>query len=143
MKEKYYNSKVDWWVYAAVALTVASCMLGPVLSGANYLPGIILSIIFAGFEISVFASVRYAIRGNELGVRMFYRWQWFPIDKIDEIKKVNSISSTAALSVCRVSIKFSDRKILKSAFPMEISPKNRDEFIDDLRTINPKIALTK
>ncbi len=141
MTVKYYNSKVDWWVYATAALTLACCMLGPILSGEDQLLGIIQSIILVGLEIFIFTSIKYAIRGNELGVRMFYKWQWVPIDKITEIKKVTSLLSTAALSMHRVSIKFSDRKILKSVSPMEISPKDRDGFIDDLRTINPKIIL--
>lgn len=143
MAKKYYRSKVDWWMYATVIFTAASCMLVPILSKEDYRHAIILSTVFVGFEIFVFASIRYAIRGNELGVRMFYKWQWFPINKIAEIKKVTSFLSTAALSRHRVSIKFSDRKILKSVSPMEISPKDRDKFIDDLLTINPKITLTK
>ena len=44
------------------------------------------------------------------------------------------------MSLDRVSIRFSDRKVLKSAMPIEISPKDRDGFIADLKKINPEIV---
>lgn len=143
MRINYYSSKIDWWVYAVVLFTVVSSMAGPLLTHEDYWTGIVLSAIFVGLEIFIFASIKYAIKGDKLGVRMFFRWQWFPIDKIAEVKKMNGILSSAALSVHRVSIKFSDRRVLKSASPLEISPKDRDKFIADLRAVNQSIAIVK
>lgn len=93
-------------------------------------------------EIVMFASVKYRICDGKLGIRnLFYKWEWFPIDQISEIKKTNGILSAPALSAKRVSIKFSDKKILKSSIPLEISPKDRDGFIDKLKEINPTIKI--
>ncbi len=139
MKTAYFSSRVDWWIYAVVLFTVVCCMVGPLITSDDYLFGILLAGLLVGIEIFTFTSVKYAIRGNELGIRMFYRWQWFPIDKISEVKKVTSMLSSAALSTQRVAIIFSDRKILKSNFPLEISPKDRSTFISNLQTVNPGI----
>lgn len=139
MKTIYFNSKVDWWVYAIVLYSIAYCMTAVLLTSNDYGAGIVLSILLAGIEVLLFASVKYAIRGDELGIRMFYRWHWFPIDKITEVKIVTGIQSAAALSKHRIAIRFSDRKILKSFFPLEISPKDRSSFISNLQTVNPAI----
>ncbi len=90
----------------------------------------------------MFGSVKYQICGDRLGIRnFFYRWEWFPISKISEVKKTSGILSAPALSTRRVSIKFSDRKILKSSMPLEISPRDRDAFIARLTQINPGILV--
>lgn len=41
----------------------------------------------------------------------------------------------------RVSIKFTDRSVLKSSMPLEISPKDRDGFMAQLKEINPAIVI--
>ena len=87
----------------------------------------------------MFIYTKYAVRDNEFGVKYLYKWNWFPIDKVESIKLTRGISASAALSTDRIAIKFSDRKILKSAAPLEISPKNRQEFISELLKINPGI----
>ena len=92
-------------------------------------------------EIVMFASVKYQICDGKLGIRnLFYKWEWFPIDKISEVKKSSGIFSAPALSTKRISIKFSDKKILKSLMPLEISPKDCDGFIAQLKEINPNIV---
>lgn len=140
MSVHYINSKVDWWVYLVLIGTALIGYLLPLLDG-DWLLAIIFGTSMLALEIFCFASVKYAVRGNELGVRMFWRWTWLPIDKIQEVKKVTGILSTAANSVHRVSIKFSDRKILKSYAPLEISPSDRDAFIAELKAINPAIEV--
>lgn len=140
MTATYFKSRVDWWVWATVVFTVAVCLI-PLWSDDDYLLGICLGVIFGLMEIALFVSIKYAIRGNELGVRMLWRWHWFPVDKISNIRKVTSILSSAALSAQRVAIRFSDRRILKSSAPIEISPKDRDAFIGRLLEINPDIKV--
>lgn len=134
-----FKSKIDWWIYALVIFTGVCCMLGPVLADSDYWLGLIMGMVFMGFEIFAFMSVSYAISGRELGVRMFYRWQWFPIDRIASVRKVRGILSAPALSADRVAIRFTDHSILKSSLPLEISPKERDAFIDALKEINSNI----
>ena len=86
-------------------------------------------------------STKYAIRGKEFGVKILIGWQWFPIEKIESITYVDSILASAALSTHRIAIKFSDRKVLKSSSPLEISPKDDKAFIDELLSINPDIRV--
>lgn len=136
---KIYKSKIDLWVYAIIPFIFICCMLGPILTDTDYWFGCILGVIFSIFVCSMFISTKYAVRGNDFGVKYLCKWNWFPIDKVESIKLTRGISASTALSTDRIAIKFSDRKILKSAAPLEISPKNRQEFISELLKINPGI----
>lgn len=141
---KIYNSKIGWIVPFVIVITVIACFIGPLIDGEAYWVGMLLAFILLVFEIIMFASVKYQIRDDMLGVRNFiYRWEWFPIDKISEAKKTHSILSGASLSFDRIAIRFSDRKILKSSMPLEISPKDPDGFLADLKAINPSIAIRR
>ena len=139
MEIKVFKSKVDWWVYAIIPFIILCCMTGPILTHSDYWFGIVLSIPFCTLVYYAIVSTKYAVRGNEFGVKGIIGWQWFPIDKIESIKRTNSILASAALSTHRIAIKFSDRKVLKSSSPMEISPKDEIEFIADLLRVNPDI----
>ena len=142
MKRKYYNTKVDWWVTCVVIFSVIICFIGPKIDGEAFLLGFILALVVLIFEIAIFASVKYQIRGDKLGIRnLFYRWEWFPIEKISEVKATKSVLSSSALSFNRIAIRFSDKKILKSSMPLEISPKDRDDLIARLQEINPSIVV--
>lgn len=142
MTGTFYNSKVDWWIPVMYVATVAVAFLGPIIDGEILIAGIIIGSFLGIMELLMFASVKYQICGNMLGVRnIFYRWEWLPIDKIAEVKKTSGILSAPALSTKRVSIKFADRSILKSSMPLEISPKDRDLFIARLKEINPSIEV--
>lgn len=81
----------------------------------------------------------YEIDGNDLVVYQFCRPTRLSIKKIKSVKKVNGYLASAACSTRRVSIAFTDRRVLKSFAPLEISPKDRDQFIYRLREINPSI----
>ncbi|MCM1451903.1 MAG: PH domain-containing protein [Clostridium sp.] len=141
MDTKTYKSKIDWWIPAIVIFTTLFACAGPLIDGEIFWVGLLLGSWLCIMEIVMFASVKYQICDGKLGVRnIFYRWEWFPINKISEVKKTSGILSAPALSTRRVSIKFSERKILKSSMPLEISPKDRDGFIARLKEINPDIA---
>ncbi len=137
---RYYKSKVDWWIYAIVLITALVIIPGPMIT-QDYWLGIGMVFFFAGIEIVTFSSIKYAIRENALGIRSFYCWKWYPIDKITKVKKVSGILSAPALSTSRVAIRFSDPKILKSSSALEISPKDRDGFIAELKALNPQITV--
>lgn len=141
MKPSFYNSKIDWWIHAVVVFTVAVAFIGPIIDDEIFFVGFIVGALLGIVEIVMFASVKYQIYDGKLGIKNFtYKWEWFPIDKISEVKKSSGILSAPALSTKRISIKFSDKKILKSSMPLEISPKDRDGFIAKLKEINPNIA---
>lgn len=139
MEEIRFKSKIDWWVYAVVVFTVACCFFGPALSG-DWLLGAIISVPFAILEIFAFSSVRYVIKGDKLGLRFFFKWEWFPICEIKEVRDINSILSAPALSTKRLAIYFINNfAILKGHSPLEISPADKKAFIAALKSINPAI----
>lgn len=141
METKIYKSKVDWWVYTILPFTFLCCMIGPILTDSDYWLGLVLAVPFCLFICYAFISTKYAIRGNEFGVKSLLGWQWFPIDRIESITHVNSILASAALSTHRIAIKFSDRKVLKSSLPLEISPKDDKGFIAELLMVKPDIKI--
>lgn len=86
-------------------------------------------------------NVYYKIDGRELVVHYLFQSIRFPIDKISEVRAARSCLAAPALSLDRLAIKFSDRKVLRSSAPMYISPVRRHEFIDRLLEINPSIHI--
>ena len=137
----FFKPKVDWWVPSVVIFTVVMCFAGPAFDG-DWLVGAILAVLLCGIEIMIFGSVKYQIQSDRLGVRnLFYRWEWFPISKITEIKSVRSVLSASALSFNRLAIRFSDRTILKSSMPLEIAPKDAEGFIHSITDINSEIIV--
>lgn len=137
-----YKSKIDWWIPAVVVFTMAIAFIGPIIDGEIFAAGIVIAALLGASEITIFASVRYRICGNRLGIRnLLYKWEWYPIDKISEVRKTSGILSAPALSTRRLAIRFSDKKILKSSMPLEISPTDRTGFIAALKTINPDIVV--
>ncbi|MCM1077200.1 MAG: PH domain-containing protein [Bacteroides sp.] len=142
MEATFYKSRIDWWIPAVVVFTVSVAFIGPIIDGEIFVVGIIIGVLLGLMEVVMFGSVKYQIFAGKLGVRnMFYKWEWFPIDRISEVRETTGILSAPALSTKRVSIKFSDRSVLKSSMPLEISPEDRDSFIAKLKEINPSIVI--
>ena len=141
METKIYNPRIGWYMYVGIPFIVG-CMIALILTEPNYLTGLILLTVLSIFIYSLIITTKYAVRSNEFGVKYLYRWHWYPIDKIESVTTINSyLSSSTALSNHRVAIKFSDRNVLKSYAPLEISPKNTVEFIAELLKINPGIKI--
>lgn len=143
METKYYKSKIDWWFWILLLIVSGlSCMLGYILEG-HWIPDIttfILLLIIIMLFFYILSSVKYAIRGKEFGIRgLTFKWEWFPIEKIETIQSTRSILASSALSFQRIAIKFSDKNILKSSMPLEIAPKDSKKFINDLIIVNPGI----
>lgn len=135
-----FESKVDWWIPVLMVVSVAFCFIGPMIDG-DFVAGVILGVLVLMVEVLIFAGVKYEIRGNQLGIRNFFRWTWYPIDKISEVKKHRSVLTAAALSFDRLGIKFSDKSILKSSMPLDISPKDTTRFLEIIKQINPDIVV--
>lgn len=94
------------------------------------------------FIVLVFLSVWYRIDGDRLIVHQGFWSKDYPIDKIKEIKRVHLYQSAPATSVVhRIGISFTDRSILKSSTPLIISPTRQQQFIAELKGINPGIIV--
>lgn len=138
MAKQVYKSRIDWWCWlcfifiAGVAIAVSFDT-----TWWAALPVVGFSIVC----ILLIAGCWYEIDGDQLIVYQFFRPHRFPIEKISEIRKTTGYLATAGMSSRRVSIKFTDRSVLKSSMPLEISPKDRDGFMAQLKVINPKIEI--
>ena len=134
-----YKSKIDWWVWVVLA-----AWFGTILYVFIDSPGW-LTLIFcvAPTLLLIFLGLGcwYEINGDTLVVYQFFRAHRFPISKIKKVKKTTGYLATAGMSAQRVSISFTDRSVLKSSMPLEISPKDRDAFITQLTAINPDIII--
>lgn len=139
MKPIVYKSGIDWWVWLCVLFIVA--MTVTVVINTSWIVAIALGGTMLVLLIFMFGCW-YTIDGNDLVVYQFFRPNRSPISKIKEVKKTVGYLATAGLSSKRVSIQFSDRSILKSSMPLEISPKDRDGFIAKLKEINPAIIVS-
>ena len=142
----YYKPKIDGWFWTLIfVLTFTLLMVSSISEDGLSWPGIVAICVFIAIVlilIWLITTVKYAIRGTELGIRnLAYKWEWLPIEKIESVKPVKSILAGPALSFNRLSIKFSDRKVLRSTMPLEIAPKEVENFIKALKSINPKIKI--
>ncbi len=139
MKPIVYKSGIDWWVWLCVLFIVAVTVT--VIIDSSWIVAIALGGTMLMLLVFMFGCW-YTIDGDDLVVYQFFRPNRFPISKIKEVKKTVGYLATAGLSSKRVSIQFSDRSILKSSMPLEISPKDRDGFIAKLKEINSAIIIS-
>ncbi len=133
-----YNSRWDgstWFILGLVAI----CCVVPCFLDDGIWPTIICLVMLA-FVLLTFVGIYYKIDGDKLVVYSFFIPKAYPIDKIKEIKPTKNILSSPATSLThRLAITFTDRKILKSTTPLIISPVRKEEFIQQLLSINPEI----
>lgn len=138
MGKVVYKSKIDWWVWL-VFLFMAGITAAMAIDSTWW-----IALSFGGTMLIcalLIAGCWYEIEGDQLVVYQFFRPNRFPINKIAEVRKTTGILATAGMSCRRVSIKFTDRSVMKSAMPLEISPKDRDGMIEQLKEINPAIIV--
>ena len=130
---KTYNSKIDYWLglplLYPIFLSVSSMIEGKWIGCL----GIVLCLLFIVF---ISKSTRYIIEEDKLIVKcMFIVNDRIEISKIRKIEKTNSILSSPALSLDRIAIKFNKFD------EVYISPKERQNFLNDLLEINPNIEV--
>lgn len=134
-----YKSKIDLWLWLVLIFVLG--VIWPVSIDI----GLWFALLYGGsitlIGIVLLFGCWYEIESNQLIVYQFFRPHKFPISKIKSVKKTVGYLATAGMSRFRVSIKFTDRSVLKSTMPLEISPKDRDGFIARLKEINPEISV--
>lgn len=138
MGKTVYKSKIDWWMWGCILIMIASACY--VVVETNWWVALPLGGSFLIFVVFI-VGCWYEIDGDELVVYQAFKPHKFPISKIESVKKTVGYLATAGMSSRRVSIKFSDRKVMKSAMPLEISPKDRNGFMAHLQVINPNIKI--
>ena len=137
---RHYSTKIDWWLPVVIGFILLLSMAILLLIGIEWYIVLIIAIPLFGIGCLSFCGISYVIKDDELGVKSTISWRWYPIENIKEVRKVKNILAAPAMSFTRIAIKF-ERGTTNNAVPLEISPKDRDKFIQDLLTINPNIKV--
>lgn len=137
MEKTIYRSKIDWWVWLVVIGSLAVIWLSAI--GMSWMYVVFVSGLMTLLYAWLMFGCWYEIDGEDLVIYQFFRPTRLPIAKIKSVKKTTGYLATAGMSHLRITITLTDRSILKSSMPLEISPKDRDGFIANLKGINPAI----
>lgn len=140
MKKEVFRSRIDWWVWCVVVFFFTILIVAGI-GGMGWITFWIYLIGFGSIFLVILFGTWYAIEGDSLLVYQFCCPHCFPIKKIKSIQPIKSILASAALSTKRIAIRFTDRSVLRSSMPLEISPKNKEAFVKRLMEINPDIQL--
>ena len=131
---KIYKSKIDWWlgllllypIYLSVASLVKEQWLYG-FAGLGFVFGVVLF---------VSKTTRYIIDENQLIVKSLWIVNYtIDISKIRKIEKSNSILSSPALSLDRIALYYNKYD------EVYISPKEKQDFLNNLLEINPNIEV--
>ena len=141
MGKTVYRSKIDWWVWLVTVGFLVVIWLSAI--GMSWWYVVFVSGCMTLLYAWLMFGCWYEIDGEGLVIYQFFRPTRLPISKIRDVKKTSGYLATAGMSHLRVSISFTDRSVLKSFAPIEISPKDRDGFIAQLIKINPNIKELK
>lgn len=131
---RWYKSKVDWWLVPLLALppTVSVVILVQMLLVGDFW-GILISVGVLAFVGSLYGVVIFPIRygidpAGLLLVRSGMYCKRIELSEIQAVVPTRNPLSSPALSLQRLRIEFGPRFF----DAVMISPKNRDEFLQDL-----------
>lgn len=130
---KVYKSKIDWYFFLPLSYPVFLCVQS--FFTANYLMGAITLIIL--FIVGLMLQkTEYFISETELKIQSgFLVNEKIAISNIRKIEKTKSILSAPALSMDRIMVRYNKFD------EIVISPKEKQEFITHLLSINPNIEI--
>jgi len=128
---KIYKSKIDWWLIILILVLFGYPIVDGILS-KDY----ILSLIFGLILIVFFflsKTIQYKIDGENLVI-----WKTkIDIKTIRKVYRTNNPLSSPALSLDRIAI------VYNKFDEVLLSPKEREEFINELLKINPNIEVKR
>lgn len=133
-----YRSRIDLWLLAIILLYLSVLIF--VCATTTWYLSVPLGILCV-MSVAMLFSVWYEIDHDTLTVYNLFRPTRIPVGKIAEVRYCRGYLAGAAMSSKRLSIKMADRSVLRSSMPLEISPKDRDAFVDALLRINPSIRV--
>ena len=137
-----YRSRVDRWIWVAAALVLALLTVNAIM--APWYLALIQSVGVLGFPIVIIFGVKYAIEGDELLVWQYFKCRRLSVMEIREVRYSRGYTNCIGLSRYRLSITFDDNhKALDSCLPLEISPADRDAFVERLLAVNPDIEVIR
>lgn len=138
--EKVYKSKVSKW-YLLACIGMAFAFLGSIYLSYKLTWALLLDVAFMGvglwLMVDILLHTDYTIKGNRLHIRcgILFRMD-LSIGKISEITHKTTIFSSPALSAKRIGLKYGRKNWVY------ISPENQEDFISDIKSMNPGIIIS-
>lgn len=138
--EKVYKSKVAKW-YLWTCIGSVAAFAGSLFLCYHSTWILLIDVVFIGiavaFMFDMLFHTDYTIKEDTLYIRCGILFHMaLPIRKISEIAHKSTILSSPALSAKRIGIRYG----LKNW--VYISPKDREGFISDIKSINPDIIIS-
>ena len=137
---KIYKSKVaKWYIWFCVGMTIA--FIGSIYLCYKSTWVLLIDITFMGVCLLMIYDILfhtdYTINDAKLHIRcgILFRMD-LPISKITDITHKSTILSSPALSAKRIRLKYGKKNWVY------VSPKNQEDFISSLKSINPKINIS-
>lgn len=137
--KKVYKSKVaKWYLWACIGSVAA--FAGTLFLCYHSTWILLIDAAFMGITVALMFDMLfhtdYTIKEDKLYIRCGILFHMtLPISKISEITHKSTILSSPALSAKRIGIRYG----LKNW--VYISPKNQEDFISDIKSINPHITI--
>lgn len=138
--EKVYKSKVaKWYLWFCIGMTIA--FIGSIYLCYLSTWVLLIDVVFMGIALlmiyDILLHTDYTISGERLHIRCGFLFRMnLPISKISEITHKSTILSSPALSAKRIGLRYGKKNWVF------VSPKNQEEFISALRSINPEIQIS-
>lgn len=128
-----YKSKIGWGMVSVLLIVYVGCSL--LMLFDDSWPGILFITPFFAFVGYTLATTYYVIEGEALRVRsgLFYN-KTFDIKAFRKIIKTNNAINAPAASLDRLELFFNGYD------SVVISPKDKEAFIEHIRSINPDIV---
>ena len=137
---KIYKSKVaKWYIWFCMGMTIA--FIGSIYLCYKSTWVLLIDITFMGVCLlmiyDMLLHTDYTINDAKLHIRcgILFRMD-LPISKITDITHKSTILSSPALSAKRIGLKYGKTNWVY------VSPKNQEDFISSLQSINPKINIS-
>ena len=137
---KIYKSKVaKWYIWFCMGMTIA--FIGSIYLCYKSTWVLLIDITFMGVCLlmiyDMLLHTDYTINDVKLHIRcgILFRMD-LPISKITDITHKSTILSSPALSAKRIGLKYGKTNWVY------VSPKNQEDFISSLQSINPKINIS-
>ncbi|TBX70529.1 hypothetical protein EZL74_02315 [Flavobacterium silvisoli] len=126
---KVYKSKIDWWLMAIVYGVLIYPMVDGILTKEYILSAGMMGVVL--LITLLFYSVQYKIEGAQLKIW----WTTIDIKTIRKVYATRNPLSSPALSLDRLAI------VYNKYDEVLVSPKNREDFIQELLKVNPDIEV--
>lgn len=136
---KVYKSKIaKWYLWFCIGMTVA--LIGSIYLCYDSTWVLLIDVVLIGIALimmyDMLLHTDYTISGDKLHIRcgVLYRMD-LPISKISEISHKSTILSSPALSAKRIGLRYGKKNWVY------VSPKDQEDFISTLKSINPEIEI--